>query len=111
MSPRTDPLLAVVGLSELGIEQHNLVLVQQFSALPAIVEGTRCLALVQRRLAERYRRHYDIEVFPPPFPLSPLKICVFFARATLRDTAQIWFRDLLARARPPHPSTASIGER
>ncbi len=100
ISPRVDPKIAVVGLSEVGIEQHNLVLVQQFSALPAIVESTACLALVQRRLAERYRRQYAIELFRPPFPLSPLRICLFYTRATAKDPAQRWMRDLLARARP-----------
>jgi len=100
MSPRINPRLAVVGLSELGIEQHNLVLVQQFSALPGIVENTACLALVQRRLAERYQRHFAIELFPPPFPLSTLRFCVFFSRAAARDAGLRWFRGLLDQASP-----------
>ncbi|MFI4934991.1 MAG: LysR family transcriptional regulator [Caulobacterales bacterium] len=100
ISPRADPRLATIGLRESGIEQHNLVLVQQFSALPAIVESTACLALLQRRLAERYQRHYAIDLFRPPFELPPLRICAFWALSAERDLAHRWFRELLLRARP-----------
>ncbi len=103
ISPRYDPLLSVVGLKSLGLAQHNLVLVQQFSALPAIVESSGCLALVQRRLAERLQRNYAIDLFRPPFELPALLICAYWPRAMERDPAHAWFRDLLMQARPESP--------
>ncbi|MFI4975860.1 MAG: LysR family transcriptional regulator [Caulobacterales bacterium] len=103
LSPRLDPSHGVVGLRELGIDQHNLVTVQQFSALPAIVESTGCLALVQRRLAERYQRNYAIDLFRPPFSLPALNICAFWGRSVERDPAHVWFRSLLLQARPENP--------
>lgn len=100
MVPGMDPRGTVAGLRDLGIEQHALVLVQQFSALPAIVEKSACLALLQRRLAERFSSHYDIELFRPPFTLPPLDISMFYAPATVRDEGHQWFRDLLTEAKP-----------
>ena len=103
ISPRLDPSQAVVGLRQAAVEQHNLILVQQFSALPAIVESTGCLALMQRRLAERYQRNYAIDLFRPPFALPPLNICAFWSRSLARDPAHAWFRSLLVQARPENP--------
>lgn len=89
-----------MALSALGIHQKNRVTVQQFLALPAIVQGTGCLALVQRRLADAFRQSYEIDVFPPPFDMPPLVLTAHWRRVTESDPASVWFRDLMRRALP-----------
>jgi LysR family nod box-dependent transcriptional activator len=87
-------------LNQLGIEQRNRVTVQQFLALPAIVEKSECLALVQRRLADVFVQTYDIEILDSPFEIPPLVLTAHWRRATDKDPASLWFRDLLQRSIP-----------
>ena len=93
-----------VTLSRLGIQQYNRVTVQQFLALPAIVERSTCIALIQRRLANVFSRTYDIEVMDPPFEIPRLTLTAHWREATNRDPAAMWFRNLLRRACPVEPS-------
>jgi LysR family transcriptional regulator, nod-box dependent transcriptional activator len=89
-----------LALNALGIRQKNRIIVQQFLALPAIVQDTHCLALVQRRLADAFRESYEIDVFPPPFNMPPLELTAHWRRVTDSDPASVWFRDLMRRALP-----------
>ena len=98
MSPKNTATHQDVNLRQLGIEQHDAMLVQQFLSLPGIVEGSSTLALVQRRLAERFQRSHDIEIFPAPFAVSPIRLTAYWGRALARDPAHIWFRSLLTQA-------------
>jgi LysR family transcriptional regulator, nod-box dependent transcriptional activator len=87
-------------LSQLGIEQRNRVTVQQFLALPAIVQSTECLALLQRRLADAFVKSYDIEILDSPFDIPRLVLTAHWRTATDKDPASRWFRDLLRRSMP-----------
>ena len=82
------------------IDQRNVVLVQQFLTLPAIVEQSDCLSLVQRRLAELFQRSYEIDLYPPPFEAPPLSIRAYWGRTVERDPAHVWFRSLLVASNP-----------
>ena len=85
-------------LRSAGIQQRDLVLVEQFLTLPAIVEGSNCLALVQRRLAERFQRSHDIQIYKAPFATAPLTITAYWSNAMERDPAHFWLRNLLVAA-------------
>lgn len=85
-------------LRRAGITQHDLMVVQQFLSLPSIVEGSDCLALVYRRLAERFLRSHDIEILPPPFDITPIAVTAYWGRSVERDPAHAWFRRLLIQA-------------
>nr|WP_232793052.1 LysR family transcriptional regulator [Caulobacter hibisci] len=100
MSPKIETTHQILGMREGGIEQHNRVIVQQFTALPAIVASTDCLALVQRRIAERFARVLDIEIHTPPFEMSPVHVCAYWGRSMERDPAHAWFRGLLKEIHP-----------
>ncbi|HEY2048870.1 MAG TPA: LysR family transcriptional regulator [Caulobacteraceae bacterium] len=100
MSPKIEANHSAAEIRELGLRQRNLVVVQQFAALPAIVEATSCLALMQRRLAERFAKTHAISIHPPPFPLAPLEISAFSERRLAGDPAHTWFRGLLKEAAP-----------
>jgi DNA-binding transcriptional LysR family regulator len=81
-----------------GVRQRDVVLVDQFLTLPAIVEASDCLALVQRRLAERFQRSHAIEIHNAPFVSPPVVIRAFWGASVERDPAHRWFRDLLIKA-------------
>lgn len=83
-------------LRNVGVAQQDVVLVEQFLTLPAIVEASACLALVQRRLAERFQASNDIEIHTPPFPTEPLEINAYWAPPAERDPAHAWLRKLMA---------------
>jgi DNA-binding transcriptional LysR family regulator len=85
-------------LRNAGIWQHDIMVVQQFLTLPGIVEGSGCLALVYRRLAEHFLRSHDIEILPPPFDISPISVTAYWGRSVQRDPAHAWFRTLLMQA-------------
>jgi LysR family transcriptional regulator, nod-box dependent transcriptional activator len=87
-------------LSQLGIEQRNRVTVQQFLALPAIVQSSDCLALLQRRLADAFVKSYDIEILDSPFEIPRLVLTAHWRTATDKDPASLWFRSLLRRSMP-----------
>ena len=80
-------------LRKVGIKQEDVVLVEQFLTLPAIVEASDCLALVQRRLAERFQQIHDIAIHAAPFETEPLNVMAFWSGSTDRDPTMRWFRE------------------
>jgi DNA-binding transcriptional LysR family regulator len=100
MSRRVDPHIVATDFTRQPDQQHNLVFAQQFSSLAAIVENSPCVALIQRRLAERLQQLYDIELFTPPFPHDPLRIGICFSRAAAVDPGHRWFLEVLTAAVP-----------
>jgi LysR family transcriptional regulator, nod-box dependent transcriptional activator len=100
MSRRVDPILAEAALPPPPQAPQSLVMVQQFSSLPAIVESTACLAVVQRRLAQRLRQLYAIDLFPLPFEHDPLHISAYYSNTSAYDPGHRWFLDLLASIAP-----------
>jgi len=98
MSPRHTRTHQDLSLDRLGVHQQDLVLVQQFLSLPEVVEASPTLALIQRRLAERFQRSHAIDLFPPPFPIPPIRVTAYWGRALERDPAHAWFRSLLISA-------------
>ena len=100
MSPKIETTHQILGMREGGVAQRNRVIVQQFTTLPAIVAATDCLALVQRRIAERFATVLDIEIHAPPFEMSPLQVSAFWGRSMERDPAHAWFRSILKQINP-----------
>jgi DNA-binding transcriptional LysR family regulator len=98
MSPRLPGSHQALGLAEQGVVQRNRVVVQQFSALPAIVEAADCLAICHRRLAEQFAKAYAISIHPAPFELAPLSLRAYWSRSVQRDPAHVWFRGVLQQA-------------
>jgi len=80
-------------LKHSSVVHEDRILVVQFLALPAIVEATDCLALVQRRLAKRYLRSHAIALHEPE--VGQLRIDAFWSRSSDCDAAHSWIRDAL----------------
>ncbi|ODT60664.1 MAG: hypothetical protein ABS77_09525 [Phenylobacterium sp. SCN 69-14] len=98
MSPKVSTTHQDISLRHTGVSQRDLVLVQQFLSLPAIIESSQCLSLIQRRLAIRFQRTHEIDIFPPPFEIEPLTITAYWGRSAEWDPAHAWFRGLMIQA-------------
>ncbi len=79
----------------LGLEQQDVIKVPSFSLLPLIVEQTDAIALVQKRVAERFAATANIALYQPPVPIPPLEVCLYWSHAHERDAAHEWFRNQL----------------
>lgn len=79
----------------LGLAQHDAIKVPSFSLLPLIVEQTDAIALVQKRVAERFAHTANIALYAPPVPVPPLQVCLYWSHAHERDAAHEWFRHQL----------------
>ncbi|MFG1853675.1 LysR substrate-binding domain-containing protein [Actinomadura geliboluensis] len=84
-------------LSMLGLEPRVEVSVQSFQLLPALVAGTRRVALVQRRLAELMAPVADVRVLPCPFEAVPVQEALWWHPVHTQDAAHIWLRETAAR--------------
>ena len=79
----------------IGLEQHDVIKVPSFSLLPFIVEQTNAIALVQKRVAERFSQTADITIYDAPVPIPPLDVCMYWARGHHQDREHQWLRERL----------------
>ncbi len=79
----------------IGLEQQDVIKVPSFSLLPILVEQSDAIALVQRRIAERFAASARIQIIEPPVPIPPLDVCVYWSTVQSEDAAHAWFRELL----------------
>ncbi|HEX2887142.1 LysR family transcriptional regulator [Vineibacter terrae] len=85
-------------LHRLNVRQNNVVFVPNFMLLPQIVAETGCIALVHRRLAERFAVMAPIRIIEPPLRLPDIEIAMFWTASQDRDPAHQWLRALLKAA-------------
>ncbi|MFJ9566390.1 LysR family transcriptional regulator [Streptomyces fuscichromogenes] len=84
-------------LGMLGIEPRSEVSADTFHALCFLVSGTRNIALVQARLAERLRAAAGVRVLEPPYGTVPLHEALWWHPLHTHDAAHTWFRETVAR--------------
>ncbi len=84
-------------LSMLGIEPRVEVSVQSFQLLPALVEGTSRVALVQERLALQASQRHAVTVLPCPFEAVPVREAMWWHPMHTRDAGHAWFREVVQR--------------
>lgn len=93
----------------IGLSQKDVLKVPSFSLLPLVVEQTDAIALVQRRVAERFAEFANIALHEPPVPIPPLEVCLYWSHAHERDAAHAWFRTLVKTVAATNaPSQARI---
>lgn len=85
----------------LGLEQRDVIMVPNFSLLPFVVERTDAIALIQKRVAERFQDSCDIILHAAPVPLPPLEVCMYWAQGHHQDREHQWLRAQLANLRDP----------
>jgi len=97
-------------LSMLGVEPDVQVSVDNFQLLPAMVAGTRRIALVQALLADRLPADSGIRILECPFDAVPVREALWWHPVHTHDAGHRWLRDLAAEVgttvshRPPPPS-------
>ncbi|MFE1319993.1 LysR family transcriptional regulator [Kitasatospora phosalacinea] len=84
-------------LSLLGVEPRVEVAVGTFQLLPAMVAGTRRVALIQERLALRIGPDSGVRTLPCPFDPVPLTEALWWHPVHTRDAAHRWLRETAAR--------------
>jgi LysR family transcriptional regulator, nod-box dependent transcriptional activator len=80
------------------LRQHNVVFVPNFMLLPQIVAETECIALVHRKLAERFAVMAAIRLLEPPLRAPDIEIAMFWTASQDRDPVHRWLRDVLKMA-------------
>jgi DNA-binding transcriptional LysR family regulator len=82
-------------LSMIGVTPRVEVSVPVFHLLPAVVEGTRRVALIQERLARRLAGTAAVRTLPCPFEAVPLREALWWHPVHRRDPGHAWLRQAL----------------
>ncbi|MFI2297175.1 LysR family transcriptional regulator [Isoptericola sp. NPDC019571] len=85
-------------LRMLGIEPHVEVVTEQFLTVPALVAGTRRIALLQERLAERLPANAGVRAVSCPVDLGSLVEAMWWHPVNERDPEHVFLRDVVLRA-------------
>ena len=75
-----------------GLERKIQGSTTSFLAAPFLLQGTRLVSLIQRRLGERLRRAAGIRLLEPPFELAPLELGMFWNKRDDSSPAHQWLR-------------------
>jgi DNA-binding transcriptional LysR family regulator len=84
-------------LSMLGVEPRVQVSVDSFQLLPAMVAGTRRIAMVQATLAERLGRDSGIRILDCPFEAVPVHEALWWHPVHSHDAGHRWLRETAAQ--------------
>ena len=61
-------------LRNLGLQQHNQILLQEFTLLPMIVARTRNIAVIPETIAAMYAEILPIRILTPPIKFAPVRL-------------------------------------
>jgi LysR family transcriptional regulator, nod-box dependent transcriptional activator len=92
-------------LAELGIRRRIVATTESFLLLPFLLHGSRLIALIQWRIAERFRKAAELRVFPPPFRIPDIHDSLFWCARNTSTPAHAWFRSLLIEVASRLPSS------
>ena len=98
MPPSGGESYAYRACREAGIDFRIEVSTFSFSSIPALVEGTPRIALLQRSLAERMARLGGVALIRSPIDIPPLEQSVQWHDYRTRDPALLWLRAQLHAA-------------
>ena len=82
----------------LGIEPRVQVVTESFLTVPALVAGSRRIALLQERLVELLPVDVGVRALPCPFEVGPLVDAMWWHPVYDRDPEHTFFRGLVKRA-------------
>jgi LysR family nod box-dependent transcriptional activator len=78
-----------------GLDVKASVIVSSFLQLPFVISGTRSVALLHRRLAEKFKTVAGIRILEPPFPTTKLMVQAYWSHAANSDPGHRWYRETL----------------
>jgi DNA-binding transcriptional LysR family regulator len=75
-----------------GIQRQVLLTTESFALLPAVLRGSRMVALVHERLA---RQVEGLKLLEPPVPIPDVEESMYWSAAVANDPAHTWLRQLM----------------
>lgn len=81
-----------------GITRRVAVTTYSFMAMPALVEGTACVATVHARLARLFVGRWPLVTRPMPLPMENMRQSVQWHKYRTQDPGLRWLRGLLGQA-------------
>jgi DNA-binding transcriptional LysR family regulator len=85
-------------LALLGVEHRVDLVIESFLPLPFLLAGTRRIALIQRRLAERLATAAGVRMLPCPFDVMDLVEAAWWHPLHAADPGHQWLRALFVDA-------------
>ena len=86
---------ADVEVERLGIERRVVATTPSVLLLPFLLRGTSILALLPRRLGERFREDAELQLCRPPCPLPQIDVRMIWSPTLTSDPAHRWLREAL----------------
>jgi DNA-binding transcriptional LysR family regulator len=94
----------------LGIEPRVQVVTESFLTIPALVAGSRRIALLQERLVKLLPVDVGVRALPCPFEAGPLVDAMWWHPIYDRDPEHLFFRGLVQRAAAQVLESGSVEE-
>jgi DNA-binding transcriptional LysR family regulator len=82
-------------LAQQGLRRRVAVTVSDFHLVPRIVARTDMIGHLPRRIATELARGFDLVLLPPPVPLPPWNVDVFWGGVSDAEPAAKWLRTRL----------------
>ncbi|CAB4618140.1 MAG: LysR family transcriptional regulator [Actinobacteria bacterium] len=80
-------------LSELGFQRKPHVTTKGFVPIPSVIAGTDMVAVVPKRLAERFMPGTNLSMAPAPFGNVPIIENLFWHPSHNIDSSHVWLRE------------------
>ena len=98
VSSAGDPFTGFVDqtLAGLGHQRNVMMSTQSYAMAPALVASTDLVCTLPGRMLKQFASTLDI--FPPPLPLQPITINMYWHPKNSQDPANAWLRGQLLRA-------------
>ncbi|MCS6946194.1 MAG: LysR family transcriptional regulator [Steroidobacteraceae bacterium] len=90
-----NPAVEEFMIRRLGHVRRIEVFATTFSSVPALIVGTRRIATVHRRIAERYAKILPLKILPAPLELPPLIERIQWHQYLDADPSMMWMREQL----------------
>ena len=75
-----------------GIQRQVLLTTESFALLPAVLRGSRMVALVHERLA---RQIPGLKLLPPPVPIPDVVESMYWSASVAQEPGHVWLRNLM----------------
>lgn len=82
-------------LPRFGKQRRVELSVDNFGALPLVLIGTNRIAMLHRKQAEHFARHFPVRLLEMPFALPPLVEVMSWPAHLDQDPAHLWLRELV----------------
>ncbi len=86
---------ADIALADAGVRQRVVAKIESFVLLPFVLQGTRLVALIQRRLAERVKKAANIRILSPPIRIPDLHAGLYWNPRNTANPPHFWLRSIL----------------